>query len=75
MARKPKSLKSAAWSITGYPEIPDEGTHWERFLEAEHIEEKDIDDNPKVLDFIVKNAHRFYVPTVVLKMYDMEVEF
>ena len=66
--------KSPAWSIKGciYEDIPDIPTHWELFLEAEGIEEDNVRDNPKVLDFILKNSHLYFVPTKVLKAYKME---
>ena len=47
-------------------------THWELFLIAEGIEEDKAIGNPKVLDFIVKNSHLYFVPTKVLKAYKME---
>lgn len=60
-----------SWSINGssYPSIPDESTKWEIFLLAENIADKDIRNNPKVLDFITKYARTYFVPTKVLKLY------
>ena len=66
--------KSPAWSIKGciYEDIPNELSHWELFLLAEGMEEDNVRDNPKVLDFILKNSHLYFVPTKVLKAYKME---
>jgi hypothetical protein len=36
------------------------------------MEEDNVRDNPKVLDFILKNSHLYFVPTKVLKAYKME---
>lgn len=66
--------KNPAWSIKGciYEDIPNELSHWELFLIAEGIEEDKAIGNPKVLEFIVKNSHLYFVPTKVLKAYKME---
>lgn len=64
-----------AWSLNGSSyTIPDELSHWEKFLEAEQIAEQDFGSNPKVLDFLVKNARHYFVPTKVLKLYGMDLE-
>jgi hypothetical protein len=70
-----KGHTSPAWSLQGYPDIPDEPCHWELFLITEGIEAKDFENNPKVLDFIVKHARTYYVPTEVLKMWGMDEDF
>ena len=77
MAYPPKASQHAAWSLVGggYPEVPNELTKWELFLLAEGLEEDNVRNNPKVLDFILKNAHKFYVPTKVLKMYGADFDY
>jgi hypothetical protein len=65
------------WSIRGssHLDIPDQPSRWEKFLEAEHLDEKDLKKkNPKVLDFVVKNHRTYFVPTKILKMYGMKIE-
>ncbi len=65
-----------AWSISGssYPVVPDEPSRWDQFLLKENIEEQDFGANPKVLDFILKNARHYFVPTKVLKLYGLDHE-
>lgn len=66
--------KSPAWSLNGSscPDIPNELSRWEKFIEAEHLEDKDLKNNKKVLDFILNNYRQYYVPTKVLRMYGRE---
>lgn len=76
MAHRPKAHQQPGWSLTGgsYAGLPYERSRWEKFLEAEHLDESDLGNNPKVLDFLVKNAHTYFVPTKVLRMYNMEFD-
>jgi hypothetical protein len=71
MSSTPNPHTPPKWSINGniLPDIPDTPTHWEQFLEAEHIEEKDFKNNKKVLDFIHKYVRIYFIPTKVLRMY------
>ena len=64
-----------AWSINGGTYIiPDQPSKWEQFLEAENIAEQDFGSNPKVLEFAVKNARHYFIPTKVLRMYGLDFE-
>jgi hypothetical protein len=77
MSYRPKPHQHPGWSINSgsYATLPYEISRWEKFLEAENLDEKDLkNNNPKVMDFIKKNAEKFYVPTKVLKMYGVSCE-
>jgi hypothetical protein len=64
------------WSINGssYPALPDEPSRWDKFLVAENLEGKDLRNNPKVRDFIVKYSRTYFIPTKVLKWYGMDFD-
>jgi len=72
---RPKATQSPGWSINGsiYTDVPNELTHWEKFLIDEEISTKDIENNPKVIVFISKNSHLYFIPTAVLKMYGVDI--
>ena len=73
---RPKPHQQPGWSIKGsaYAALPSEPSRWEKFLIAEGIEEKDFGKNPKVMKFVKENVDKFYVPTKVLKMYNMDYD-
>lgn len=77
MASRPNLNQCPSWSINGNSseDIPPEPNHWDKFIEAEHLEDKDLKNNPKVLSYILKIYEDFYVPTKVLKMYGISDQF
>lgn len=76
MAYRLKAHQYPSWSLSAgsFTGIPNEPSRWEKFLEAENLDEKDVrKNNPKVLDFVIKNYRQYFVPTKVLKMYGMDL--
>jgi hypothetical protein len=75
---RPKPHQSPAWSIKGGSanvDIPVGPTMWEKFLVEEELEEDSIrSNNTKVLLFIQVNLEKYYIPTRILKMYNMDWE-
>lgn len=73
---RPKPHQQPKWSMKtgGYIDVPNLPTQWELFLAAEQIEEKDLKNNPKVARFVQKYLDKFYIPTVVLKMYNADYD-
>lgn len=72
---KPHQFPSWSINLGSYPELSNEPSRWEKFLEAENLDEKDVKkNNPKVREFVVKHYRSYFVPMKVLKMYGMEYE-
>lgn len=74
---KPKPHQSPGWSLKGQSHAanpPTEPCRWDKFLEEEKIEEKDIGTDAKVWRFVKHNYDKFYIPTKVLKMWNMDYE-
>ena len=71
-----KHHRQHSWSVNGssYPAVPDQPSHWELFLAAEGLDEKNLSNNPKVLKFILKYARTYFIPTKILKLYGQDYE-
>lgn len=64
-----------SWSLKGASyTVPDQLSQWELFLLTEGISDKDLNNNPKVLKFILKNVRTYFIPTKILKLYGQDYD-